>query len=139
MHRLGGKCVFACEWDKEAQSTYAENYGIVPAGDITKVDERNIPKHDVLCAGFPCQAFSKAGKQLGKDDTPLSYASRMKHSIDVNRMDVHEINADTLPYLSVFNPSPCEGKPHRPKYLIPHKMKEFLRIYEKTQGAASHL
>ncbi len=78
-------------------------------------------------------------KQLGKDDRPLSYASRMKHSIDVNRMDVYEINAGTIPYLSVFYPSPCDGKPRRPKYLIPHKMKEFLRIYEKTQGEVSHL
>ena len=69
-------------------------------------------------------------KQLGKVDKPLSYCSRMKYAIDVNRMDVYEINADTIPYLSVFYPSPCDGKPRRPKYKIPHKMKEFLRIYE---------
>ena len=68
MHELGGKCVFASEWDKDAQSTYAANYGIVPKGDITKIKETDIPKHDVLCAGFPCQAFSKAGKQLGFAD-----------------------------------------------------------------------
>ena len=68
MHQLGGKCVFACEWDKDAQETYAKNYGIAPAGDITKINERDIPMHDVLCAGFPCQAFSKAGKQLGFAD-----------------------------------------------------------------------
>lgn len=65
MHELGGKCVFASEWDKDAQITYAANYGIAPKGDIRKIKEIDIPRHDVLCAGFPCQAFSKAGKQLG--------------------------------------------------------------------------
>ena len=68
MHELGGRCVFASEWDKDAQITYATNYGIVPKGDITKIKETDIPSHDVLCAGFPCQAFSKAGKQLGFAD-----------------------------------------------------------------------
>lgn len=68
MHELGGKCVFASEWDKDAQITYATNYGIAPKGDITKIKEADIPRHDVLCAGFPCQAFSKAGKQLGFAD-----------------------------------------------------------------------
>lgn len=68
MHELGGKCVFASEWDKDAQETYEANYGIVPFGDIKKIDEKDIPPHDVLCAGFPCQPFSKAGKQEGFDD-----------------------------------------------------------------------
>lgn len=68
MVNLGGKCVFASEIDKEAIKTYQYNYGIDSAHDITKTKEEDIPKHDVLCAGFPCQAFSKAGQQLGFTD-----------------------------------------------------------------------
>ncbi len=65
---LGGTCVFASDIDEECRKVYLNNYGLEPAGDITKVDEKTIPAHDVLCAGFPCQAFSKAGKRLGIDD-----------------------------------------------------------------------
>lgn len=65
MEQLGGECVFASEIDKFAASVYKNNYGIDPLSDITEVDEKDIPKHDVLCAGFPCQAFSIAGSQAG--------------------------------------------------------------------------
>jgi DNA (cytosine-5)-methyltransferase 1 len=71
MQNLGGKCVFTSEWDKEAQKTYRANFGEVPFGDITKEQVKNyIPdEFDVLCAGFPCQPFSIAGKRGGFDDT----------------------------------------------------------------------
>lgn len=68
---LGGECVFSSEWDEQARKTYYANYGDVPFGDITKESTKNkIPKgFDILCAGFPCQAFSLAGKRLGFEET----------------------------------------------------------------------
>lgn len=71
MQNLGGECVFSSEWDEQAQRTYYANYGEVPFGDITKESTKSyIPDNfDVLCAGFPCQAFSLAGKRLGFAET----------------------------------------------------------------------
>ncbi|MCQ2956189.1 MAG: DNA cytosine methyltransferase [Opitutales bacterium] len=67
--KLGGTCVFSSEIDKFAIQTYKANWGEIPSGDITQIDAKDIPSFDILLAGFPCQAFSIAGKRKGFNDT----------------------------------------------------------------------
>jgi len=71
LKQLGHECVYASEIKESLQELYKENYGIQPEGDIKKVNIHEIPRHDVLCAGFPCQPFSKAGKKLGRNDNTI--------------------------------------------------------------------
>ena len=68
LNRLGHKCVLACDIDKKCREIYKKNYGIEPIDDIRKINEKTIPNFDILCAGFPCQSFSNAGKKQAFED-----------------------------------------------------------------------
>jgi len=94
MRRYGGECVFASEIDSRLQDLYEKNFGIRPAGDLKRVPSSSVPRHDILCAGFPCQPFSKAGDQDGLRD-------RRRGTL---LYDVLRIVADKLPsYLILEN------------------------------------
>jgi len=68
LRRLGHTCVFACEIDDDLRTIYKKNFSIEPVGDIRSIKADQVPEHDILCAGFPCQPFSKAGSQEGLGD-----------------------------------------------------------------------
>lgn len=63
LNKMGAKCILACDIDKDCRSVYKKNYGIEPVSNIKDIDEKNIDDFDILCAGFPCQAFSNCGKK----------------------------------------------------------------------------
>lgn len=90
LQNVGGKCVYTSEWNDAAKITYQANFGEVPFGDITKdVTKNYIPKEfDVLCAGFPCQAFSIAGYQKGFHDTRGTLFFDLEKIIETRRPKV---------------------------------------------------
>jgi len=81
----GGKCLFTSEWDKFSQKTYLSNFGELPSGDITKIVASDIPDHDILLGGFPCQAFSQAGLKKGFQDTRGTMFFEIQRILTVKR------------------------------------------------------
>ena len=87
---LGGRCVFGSEIDERARETYIANFGDVPAGDITKIDANSVPDYDVLVGGFPCQAFSIAGKRGGFNDTLWACNPGKKIYCQIDSMNIND-------------------------------------------------
>ena len=85
---LGHHCLFSSEWDKAAADTYEANFGERPAGDITKIAAADIPPHQLLLAGFPCQAFSIMGKREGFSDTRGTMFFEIERILQFHRPEV---------------------------------------------------
>jgi DNA (cytosine-5)-methyltransferase 1 len=83
----GFECIFSSEWDKYAQKTYQANFDHFPFGDITKIDVSEIPSHDILVAGFPCQAFSNAGKKAGFNDSRGAMFFEVQRILEAHQPD----------------------------------------------------
>lgn len=85
LEAAGHTCVFSSEIDKHARATYQANHGDMPAGDITQIDAKDIPAHDILAAGFPCQSFSVAGLRKGFEDTRGTMFFEIARIVDYHR------------------------------------------------------
>lgn len=128
--RLGCECVFASEIRADLRELYRLNFGVLPAGDIREVDPAAIPAHDLLCAGFPCQPFSKAGSQLGwKDRVRGTLFSNIVDIIEFHRPEfailenvAHFVNHDKgQTYLKVKAALQALGYEVDSKQLSPHQ------------------
>ncbi len=102
LEKCGNECVFSSEIDEKTKKTYFSNFGENPNGDITKISEHDIPSHDIICAGFPCQPFSSSGKRLGFED------ARGTLLYDILRIAKH----------------------HRPKVLLLENVRNFISHHE---------
>lgn len=85
LKNIGFTCVFACDIDDKCRNTYYKNYGLWPEGDINEINISKIPPFDILCGGFPCQPFSKAGAQMGFDDKRGNLFFRMCDIIEYHK------------------------------------------------------
>ena len=129
LSKMGAKCILACDIDKDCRTVYKMNYGIEPVSDIKEIDEKKIPDFDILCGGFPCQAFSNGGKKkcfedkrgllfdeiirIAKEKQPkFMFLENVKHILKVSNGEVIEYIKENIKrigyHLQLFQISPHE-------------------------------
>jgi DNA (cytosine-5)-methyltransferase 1 len=127
LHKLGAKCILACDIDKDCRQVYKDNYGLEPVSNVKDIDEKTMENFDILCAGFPCQAFSNGGKKkcfedergllfdeivrIAKEKKPkFMFLENVKHILKVSNGEVIEYikkKIDSIGYhLQLFQISP---------------------------------
>ncbi|MDU0808964.1 DNA (cytosine-5-)-methyltransferase [Aquirufa regiilacus] len=124
LNDLGHRCVFASEINEDLRKLYKLNHGIECSGDINKVDVKAIPKHDIICAGFPCQPFSKAGKQNGLEDVNNgNFFNKIMEIADFHKPE----------FIFLENVSNLKGHDEGKTWkLIQNKLSEFYDVKEKV-------